>query len=150
MRELELKSVIKVCNMDELSAEEKHLVELAIEATSRSYAPYSKFHVGAAVRLDNGVEIIGCNQENAAYPSGLCAERTALFAAGAQYPDVPVRMLAIAARNTEGNSSPIAFCMVKIRTRSRLSPSPSLSRFVPSRPFILMKSVRSGSSASSS
>ena len=81
MRELELKSVIKVCNMDELSAEEKHLVELAIEATSRSYAPYSKFHVGAAVRLDNGVEIIGCNQENAAYPSGLCAERTALFAA---------------------------------------------------------------------
>ena len=93
MRELELKSVIKVCNMDELSTEEKHLVELAIEATSRSYAPYSKFHVGAAVRLDNGVEIIGCNQENAAYPSGLCAERTALFASGAQYPDVPVRML---------------------------------------------------------
>ena len=98
MRELELKSVIKVCDMNELSAEERHLVELAIEATNRSYAPYSKFHVGAAVRLDNGVEVIGCNQENAAYPSGLCAERTALFAAGAQYPDVPVRMLAIAAR----------------------------------------------------
>ena len=100
MRELELKSVIKVCDMDELSAEERHLVELAIEGTTRSYAPYSKFCVGAAVRLDNGVEIIGCNQENAAYPSGLCAERTALFAAGAQYPDQPVRMLAIAARGT--------------------------------------------------
>lgn len=126
MRELELKSVIKVCNMDELSAEEKHLVELAIEATSRSYAPYSKFHVGAAVRLDNGVEIIGCNQENAAYPSGLCAERTALFAAGAHYPDVPVRMLAIAARGTHGEleDEPVPPCgscrqvMIESETRA--------------------------------
>ena len=126
MRELELKSVIKVCNMDELSAEEKHLVELAIEATSRSYAPYSKFHVGAAVRLDNGVEIIGCNQENAAYPSGLCAERTALFAAGAQYPDVPVRRLAIAARGTHGEleDEPVPPCgscrqvMIESETRA--------------------------------
>ncbi|MBE6265914.1 MAG: cytidine deaminase [Prevotella ruminicola] len=126
MRELELKSVIKVCNMDELSAEEKHLVELAIEATSRSYAPYSKFHVGAAVRLDNGIEIIGCNQENAAYPSGLCAERTALFAAGAQYPEVPVRMLAIAARGTHGEleDEPVPPCgscrqvMIESETRA--------------------------------
>ncbi len=102
MKELELKSVIQACQMEELSAEEQHLVNLAIEATSRSYAPYSHFHVGAAVRLENGEEIIGCNQENAAYPSGLCAERTALFSAGAQYPDVPVRMLAIAARGTDG------------------------------------------------
>ena len=60
------------------------------------------FRVGAAVRLTDGTEVIGCNQENAAYPSGLCAERTALFAAGAQYPDVPVEMLAIAARGTDG------------------------------------------------
>lgn len=102
MKELELKSVIQACQMEELSAEEQHLVNLAIEATSRSYAPYSHFHVGAAVRLENGEEIIGCNQENAAYPSGLCAERTALFSAGAQFPDVPVRMLAIAARGTDG------------------------------------------------
>ena len=112
MRELELKSVIKVCDIDELSAEEKHLVEMAIEATNRSYAPYSKFCVGAAVRLNNGVEVIGCNQENAAYPSGLCAERTALFAAGAQYPDQPVRMLAIAARGTNGDleEEPVGPC----------------------------------------
>ena len=102
MKELELKSVIQACQMEELSAEEQHLVNLAIEATGRSYAPYSNFHVGAAVRLENGEEIIGCNQENAAYPSGLCAERTALFAAGAQYPDVGVQMLAIAARGTDG------------------------------------------------
>ena len=112
MEELELKSVIKVCQMEELSPEERHLIELAIEATSRSYAPYSKFHVGAAVRLDNGVEIIGCNQENAAYPSGLCAERTALFSAGAQYPDVPVRMLSIAACGTDGElvEEPVGPC----------------------------------------
>ena len=88
--------------IEELSAEEQHLVNLAIEATGRSYAPYSNFHVGAAVRLENGENIIGCNQENAAYPSGLCAERTALFSAGAQYPDVGVQMLAIAARGTDG------------------------------------------------
>lgn len=102
MEELELKSVIKVCQTEELSTEEQHLIELAIEATGHSYAPYSNFHVGAAVRLENGIEIIGCNQENAAYPSGLCAERTALFSAGAQYPDVSVEMLAIAARGTDG------------------------------------------------
>ena len=112
MKELELKSVILSCQMDELSAEEQHLVNLAIEATNRSYAPYSNFHVGAAVRLENGEEIIGCNQENAAYPSGLCAERTALFSAGAQYPDVPVEMLAIAARGTDGEllSEPVSPC----------------------------------------
>ena len=102
MEQLELKSVIKVCQPEELTAEEQHLLSLAIEATSRSYAPYSYFHVGAAVRLENGEEVIGSNQENAAYPSGLCAERTALFAAGTLHPDVPVTMLAIAARGTDG------------------------------------------------
>ena len=102
MKEVELKTVIQECQMDELSAEDRQLVEQAIEATRRSYAPYSHFHVGAAVRLENGKIVIGCNQENVAYPSGLCAERTALFAAGAQYPDVPVRVLAVAARGTDG------------------------------------------------
>ena len=102
MKEVELKTVIQECQMDELSAEDRQLVEQAIEATRRSYAPYSHFHVGAAVRLENDEIVIGCNQENAAYPSGLCAERTALFAAGALYPDVPVRVLAVAARGTDG------------------------------------------------
>jgi cytidine deaminase len=112
MEELELKSIIQVCQPEELTDEERHLLELAIEATQRSYAPYSRFHVGAAVRLDNGVEIIGCNQENAAYPSGLCAERTALFSAGAQYPDVGVNVLAIASRGTDGEllEEPVGPC----------------------------------------
>ena len=88
------------------------LIDEATKARDMAYAPYSKFHVGAGVLLDNGIEVIGCNQENAAYPSGLCAERTALFAAGAQYPDVPVRMLAIAARGTDGNlvEEPVGPC----------------------------------------
>ena len=112
MEELELKSVIQVCQPEELTPQEQHLLTLAIEATSRSYAPYSHFHVGAAALLENGAEVIGCNQENAAYPSGLCAERTALFSAGAQYPDVPVGMLAIAARGTDGilQDEPVTPC----------------------------------------
>lgn len=112
MESIELKSVIMACHLEELTTEEQHLVELAIEATNRSYAPYSRFCVGAAVRLANGVEVVGCNQENVAYPSGLCAERTALFSAGAQYPDTPVEILAIAAKGTDGELQyePIAPC----------------------------------------
>ena len=102
MENLELKSFIKVCQMDELSQEERHLLEMAIEATNRSYSPYSHFKVGAAVRLGNGVELSGSNQENAAYPSGICAERTTLFYAGSEYPEEPVKMLASAARGTDG------------------------------------------------
>ncbi len=69
----------------------------AIEAMHNAYAPYSEFSVGAAVALENGAVVIGSNQENIAYPSGLCAERVALFAASSQYPKVPVKALAIAA-----------------------------------------------------
>ncbi|MBS7371360.1 MAG: cytidine deaminase, partial [Bacteroidaceae bacterium] len=86
-------------------------VSAAMEATKGSYAPYSKFRVGAAARLANGLVFTGANQENAAYPSGLCAERTTLFAANAQYPDQPVLALAIAAR--KGNRfmpTPISPC----------------------------------------
>ncbi len=115
MQVRELKSTIQVCQPSELTPEEQHLLQLAIDATNRSYAPYSQFRVGAAVRLDNGLELTGSNQENAAYPSGLCAERTVLFYAGAQYPDRPVCMLAIAARGTDGQltelpTSPCGSC----------------------------------------
>lgn len=73
------------------------LLRQAHDATGSSYAPYSKFHVGAAVKLANGAVVKGNNIENAAYPSGLCAERVALFAAQAQYPNVPIEALAITA-----------------------------------------------------
>ena len=100
-----------VAKMEELDENDRLLVETAIEATERSYAPYSQFNVGAAVRLDNGVTIPGCNQENAAFGVTMCAERSALFAAGAQYPDAKVVAIAIAARNGEGLlDEPISPC----------------------------------------
>lgn len=97
-----INTTIYVANMEELDEKDRQLVEAAIEATKSSYAPYSHFNVGAAVRLDNGVVIPGCNQENAAFGVTICAERTALFAAGAQYPDAKVEAIAIAARNADG------------------------------------------------
>lgn len=102
MKELTIEAKIKVCAYDEFSAEDKQLVDAARAATANSYAVYSKFNVGAAVRLDNDVIVKGSNQENAAYPSGLCAERTALFWANSQYPENAVLAMAIAARTDKG------------------------------------------------
>ena len=79
-----------------MTDEQREVLTIAKEQTKHSYCPYSHVHVGAAAKLANGEVIRGCNQENAAYPSGLCAERSALFAAGAQYPAEPVMKLAIA------------------------------------------------------
>jgi len=83
-------------DFSELEPDNRDLINLAREAASRAYAPYSRFRVGAALRLDNGKIITGNNQENAAYPSGLCAERVALFAASSQYPGAKVEIIAIA------------------------------------------------------
>ena len=79
MKDLTIKSVFKVYHYDELSTSDKELVDQAKKACERSYAPYSNFAVGAAALLTNGVVVTGSNQENAAYPSGTCAERTTLF-----------------------------------------------------------------------
>ena len=84
-------------NLAELPETEKKLVEEAQKAVKSAYAPYSKFNVGAAVLLEDGKIITGTNQENAAYPSGLCAERVALFYANSQYPEIPVKAIAICA-----------------------------------------------------
>ena len=81
---------------------EQELVRSAIKATHNAYANYSRFYVGAALRLANGQIVIGANQENAAFPSGLCAERSAIFAAQSQQPEQPITTLAIAASNDEG------------------------------------------------
>lgn len=97
MKEIWLETKITVCAPYELRDEELLLAGAVLKAAGQAYAPYSHFHVGAAVLLANGVIVTGSNQENAAYPSGLCAERVALFHAGHQYPDVPVIALAIAA-----------------------------------------------------
>ena len=84
---------------DQLSASDRELVEQAKQMTFTSYAPYSHFHVGAALRLRDGQVYTGSNQENAAFGMSLCAERTAFFAAGANSPDVPPVAVAIAARS---------------------------------------------------
>ena len=84
-------------SLEELEAKDKELAQAAVEATELAYAPYSKFNVGAAVLFEDGVIIKGSNQENAAYPSGLCAERTALFDASASRPDKAMTAIAIAA-----------------------------------------------------
>ena len=93
---------------EELSEADRLLVDAAKQASFHSYAPYSHFRVGAAALLANGETVCGSNQENAAYPSGTCAERTTLFYANSTYPDVPVLTLAIAARNEKGDFTPHA------------------------------------------
>jgi len=102
MKEIGLHIKIHFYEMEELPKEERELVESAIAATDHAYAKYSIFRVGAAIRLSDGSVMIGANQENAAFPSGLCAERTAIFAAQAQYPEKAITMLAVAARNENG------------------------------------------------
>lgn len=97
MKEFEIKSVIRECGIDELTPSDRRLVECAKEATQRAYAPFSRYQVGAAILLDNGKIVEGSNQENAAYPSGTCAERTAAFYASSANPGIAFRKIAIAA-----------------------------------------------------
>jgi cytidine deaminase len=111
MKTIDIHIKIGFCQLAELSAEDQELVQTAIKATDNSYSPYSNFRVGAAIRLADGSIVLGANQENAAFPSGLCAERTAIFAAQAQRPDQAILCLAIAARSAEGLlSEPVTPC----------------------------------------
>lgn len=112
MKELDLHLHVLVKTEDELTPQEVKLLDEARRATYRSYAPYSHFSVGASVELADGTIVSGSNQENAAYPSGLCAERTAVFYANSRYPDQPIRRICIAARDTEGQflQRPISPC----------------------------------------
>jgi cytidine deaminase len=98
MKKLEILCQLKEYeSLSELSKDEINLIETAKSSMHSAYAPYSQFHVGAALLLDNGMIIKGNNQENASYPIGLCAERVAIFAAGANYPGVAIKALAITA-----------------------------------------------------
>lgn len=114
MEELTLKSKIIVCKKNELAKEEQQLVDTAIRQTDSSYAPHSHFCVGAALLLENGTIVEGCNQENAVFPAGICAERSAIFSAGAQYPNEAVVAIAVAARSPEGEltEDPVSPCGV--------------------------------------
>ena len=95
MQEKKIEISFISANLSELSPEEQQLVSSAKLAFKTAYAPYSGFLVGASVLLANGEVISGSNQENVAYPSGLCAERVALFYAGAKYPDIKINTIAV-------------------------------------------------------
>ncbi len=99
MKEINLTTKISVYLLEECTEAEKKLIEEAKQATKNAYARYSNFKVGAALLLENGDVLTGNNQENAAYPSGLCAERTAVFFANANYPNEKVVAIAVAAYN---------------------------------------------------
>ena len=98
-------------SIQELPVDIQDLMLQAIEIRKKAYAPYSKFRVGAALLLDNGKIILGSNQENAAYPSGLCAERVAIFHAGSNYPEAKIVTMAItAASDSNKTTAPIPPC----------------------------------------
>ncbi|HLF51297.1 cytidine deaminase [Flavobacterium sp.] len=98
-------------SINDLADDVKSLMLEAIEIRKKAYAPYSKFRVGVAILLDNGKIVLGSNQENAAYPSGLCAERVAIFQAGAVYPEAKIiRMAITAASDTNTTAAPIPPC----------------------------------------
>jgi cytidine deaminase len=111
-----MEKVIKInfqeySSQQELEKAEQELLDLAMQASETSYSPYSLFQVGAAVRLSNGESLSASNQENAAYPSSLCAERVVLFYAQAKFPDIPVDIIAIYARSREFSlDSPVTPC----------------------------------------
>jgi len=111
-REFELKGIVtEFDSVDELTNQEQGLMKIARETADKAYAPYSNFYVGAALLLKNGKIITGNNQENIAYPSGLCAERTAIFSAGSRYPDEAIEIMAITAKSTNFKvDNPISPC----------------------------------------
>lgn len=94
-------SVTEYTSDAELPESDRTLLSEARKATFKAYAPYSRFNVGAALLLDNGTVVTGNNQENVAYPSGLCAERVAIYSAGALYPDVAVKAIAVSCRSEQ-------------------------------------------------
>ncbi len=111
MEKLDITLDIKKCALEELNDTDRMLVETAKQATSNSYSPYSHFCVGAAVLLADGTVVKGANQENAAFSVTICAERSAIFAAQAQYPQQAIKAIAIAARNAEGfTPTPVSPC----------------------------------------
>jgi cytidine deaminase len=124
MKEMMLQTKVTTCTLEEMDSSMRELVEKAKAMTQNAYCPYSHFHVGAAARLADGQIVAGSNQENAAYPSGLCAERTTLFAANANNPNTPVEALAIACYTqghfTKDAASPCGACrQVMLETEHR-------------------------------
>lgn len=103
MEKIEKKIVYERYKFEELTEQDKNCIEKSLEARNNAYAPYSNFSVGASLLLDDGTFVLGNNQENRAYPSGLCAERVALFHFGANFTNRIIKSIAITANNKELN-----------------------------------------------
>lgn len=145
MKRKKIEIDIQSFTYEELNTSDRQLIDKARKTNEHSYAPYSHFYVGAAVLLDNGEIVCGSNQENAASPSGTCAERTALFYAGAKYPDQAVKTIAIAARNdTEETEMPVPPCgacrQVLLETEQRFH-TPIRILLYGKKEILLLKSV---------
>ena len=112
MQQIKIETILEVYeNLNQLPDNIRYIMSKAIEARESAYAPYSNFNVGAAILLDNGEIVIGSNQENASYPSGLCAERTAIYYAGAQFPNVKMKIMALTASSkNQLTNKPIPPC----------------------------------------
>lgn len=111
MKNIVIKSELGLFKYEELDDMSKVLVKNAVDATNNSYSPYSNFNVGAALRLEDGTIVIGANQENAAFSVTMCAERSAIFNAQSNYPDLAINAIAIAAKNSDGLvKTPISPC----------------------------------------
>jgi cytidine deaminase len=112
MKEVKIETTLQIYDdLTELPVQVQSLMHKAIEVRETAYAPYSKFNVGAAILLENDEIVVGSNQENASYPSGLCAERTAIYYANAKFPDVRMRMMALTASSRKKiTDKPIAPC----------------------------------------
>ncbi|MDE6464999.1 MAG: cytidine deaminase [Muribaculaceae bacterium] len=129
MKELDIATPIIARGYDELDDIDRALVDAAKSAIAGSYAPYSHFKVGAAILLENGVTVTGANQENVAYPSGTCAERSACFYAGARYPGVGFARIAVAAVGPDGKptaqpTAPCGACRQSLLEYEKLSGHP--------------------------
>ena len=112
MKKVKIETILEVyTDIHELPKAIQSLMHIAIDTRDNAYAPYSKFNVGAAILLDNNEVIIGSNQENACFPSGLCAERTAIYYAGAKYPNAKILKMAITASSqNQVTDKPIPPC----------------------------------------
>ena len=100
MKEIEIKSTLQIYDsLEDLPNDIQDLMQQSFDIRDKGYAPYSKFLVGAALLLENEEVVLGNNQENACYPSGLCAERVAIFAAGANFPNIPILKMALSAKS---------------------------------------------------
>lgn len=133
---------IEINSIEQLEPSEQRLVNKAKSAAKKAYAPYSEFFVGSAVLLENGEIFTGSNQENAAFPSGICAERTALFSAATAFPDVPVKTIVVTAiANGKLVKSPVSPCgtcrQVILQTQNRYSKKIRLIMFAEEKSYLI-------------